>query len=240
MSGLSPEQLARLQEAVRAGDAVRYYGLLAEYGFGYGIIASRVVQKTDLTGYIADYFFENKLREHGIEVTPELRAKLMQRLMIADFRYRQTDEVVTLDRIGQYHRDVYTRLGIPADAWAPYFLHESGADALWCNLCTEAEGGRSRLRALGEIAGDVVDDLTGEVFDLGSGPSEGAARNAAELLDDLFVDGVLPRAFRDDLSDELFPKPESEPPSPLLHETSWYGSVARAGHQKSRRRQAHR
>jgi hypothetical protein len=75
MSALSPEQLARLEEAVRAGDAVRYYRLLAEYGFGYGIIASRVVQKTDLTGYIADYFFENKLREHGI---PELRAKLIR------------------------------------------------------------------------------------------------------------------------------------------------------------------
>jgi hypothetical protein len=75
MSALSPEQLARLQEAVRAGVAVRYYRLLAEYGFGYGIIAGRVVQKTDLTGYIADYFFENKLREHGI---PELRAKLIR------------------------------------------------------------------------------------------------------------------------------------------------------------------
>ena len=228
MSALSPEQLARLQEAVRAGDAVRYYRLLAEFGFGYGIIAGRVVQKADLTGYIADYFFENKLREHGIQVTPELRAKLMQRLMVADFRYRQTDGVVTLDQIGQYHADVYRRLGIPADAWAPNFLHERGADALWCSLCTEAElGGQSRLGALGEVAGDVVDDLTGEVFDLGSGPSEGAARNAAELLDDLFVDGVLPRAFRDDLSDELFPKPESEPPSPLLHETSWYGSELR-------------
>ena len=173
MSGLSPEQLARLQEAVWARDAVRYYRLLAEYGFGYGIIASRVVQKTDLTGYIAHHFFENKLREHGIEVTPELRAKLMQRLMIADFHYRQTEEVVTLDLIGQYHQDVYTRLGIPADAWAPIFLHERGADALWCNLCTEADlGGRSRLGALGEIVGDVVDDLTDEVFDLGSGPSE--------------------------------------------------------------------
>ena len=31
MSGLSPEQLARLGEAVRAGDPVRYYRLLAEY-----------------------------------------------------------------------------------------------------------------------------------------------------------------------------------------------------------------
>ena len=72
---------------------------------------------------------------------------------------------------------MYRDLGIPADAWAPNFLHERGADALWCNLCTEAElGGQSRLGALGEVAGDVVDDLTGEVFDLGSGPSEGAAR----------------------------------------------------------------
>src|SRR5688500_3903703 len=101
MSGLSPEQLVRLQEAVRAGDVVRYYRLLAEYGFGYGIIAGRVVQKTDLTGYIAHHFFENKLREHGIEVTPELRARLMQQLMMADFHYRQTDGVVTLDQIGQ-------------------------------------------------------------------------------------------------------------------------------------------
>lgn len=116
MSALSPEQLARLEEAVRAGDAVRYYRLLAEYGFGYGIIAGRVVQKTDLSGYIAHHFFENKLREHGIPVTPELRAKLMQRLMIADFHYRQVDEVVTLDRIGQYHAEVYEWLGIPADA----------------------------------------------------------------------------------------------------------------------------
>src|SRR5688500_17898428 len=157
MSGLSPEQLVRLQEAVRAGDAVRYYRLLAEYGFGYGFIAGRVVQETDLTGYIAHHFFENKLREHGIRVTPELRAKLRQRLMIADFHYRQNEEVVTLDLIGQYHQDVYTRLGIPADAWAPNFLHERGADALWCNLCTEAElGGRSRLGALGEVVGDVV------------------------------------------------------------------------------------
>jgi hypothetical protein len=92
--------------------------------------------------------------------------------------------VVTLDRIGQYHAEVYEWLGIPADAWAPNFLHERGADALWCQLCTEAElGGQSRLGALGEVAGDVVDDLTGEVFDLGSGPSEGAARGAAELAD---------------------------------------------------------
>jgi hypothetical protein len=59
MSALSPEQLARLEEAVRAGDAVRYYRLLAEYGFGYGIIAGRVVQKTDLSGYIAHHFLEN-------------------------------------------------------------------------------------------------------------------------------------------------------------------------------------
>jgi hypothetical protein len=60
MSGLSPEQLVRLQEAVRAGDVVRYYRLLAEYGFGYGIIAGRVVQKTDLTGYIAHHFFREQ------------------------------------------------------------------------------------------------------------------------------------------------------------------------------------
>jgi hypothetical protein len=158
-------------------------------------------------------------------VTPELRAKLMQRLMIADFHYRQTKEVVTLDLIGQYHQDVYTRSGIPEDAWAPNFLHERGADALWCQLFTDAElGGRSRLSALGEVAGDVVDDLTGEVFDLGSGPSEGAAREAAELADDLLFDGVLPRAFGDELSDELFPSPGSEPVRPSLHRTSWDGS----------------
>ena len=186
------------------------------------------MQKPDLTGYIAHHFFENKLREHGIEVTPELRARLMQQLMMADFYYRQTDEVVTLDRIGQYHQDVYSWLGIPADAWAPNFLHERGADALWCNLCTEAElGGHSRLGALGEIAGDVVDDLTGEVFDLGSGPSEGAAQGAAELADGLLFDGVLPRAFRDDLLDEPFPYSKSQPTSPLLHETSWDGSELR-------------
>jgi hypothetical protein len=32
---------------------------------------------------------------------------------------------------------------------------------------------------------------------------------------------VLPRAFRDELSDELFPGPDSEPVRPLLHRTSW-------------------
>jgi hypothetical protein len=41
---------------------------------------------------------------------------------------------------------------------------------------------------------------------------------------DLLFDGVLPRAFRDELSDELFSGPDSEPASPLLHQTSWDGS----------------
>jgi hypothetical protein len=88
--------------------------------------------------------------------------------MIADFHYRQVDEVVTLDRIGQYHAEVYEWLGIPADAWAPNFLHERGT----------------------------ISSST----------------------------GVLPRAFRDELSDELFSGPDSEPASPLLHQTSWDGS----------------
>ena len=126
MSGLSPEQLVRLQEAVRAGDAVRYYRLLAEYGFGYGIIASRVVQKTDLTGYIAHHFLENKLRERGIQVTPQLRAELTRKLLDADFAYRRTLGVATVQQIGDYHTAVYRDLGIPADAWAPNFFHERG------------------------------------------------------------------------------------------------------------------
>jgi hypothetical protein len=170
-------------------------------------------------------FLENKLRERGIQVTPELRAELTRKLLDADFAYRKSDGIATIQQIGDYHAEVYEDPGIPADAWAPNFLHERGADALWCNLCTEAElGGQSRLSALGEVAGDVVDDLTGEAFDLGSGPSEGAARDAAGLADDLLFDGVLPRAFRDELSDELFSGPASEPASPLLHQTSWDGS----------------
>lgn len=213
MSGLTRTQLARLEQAARGGDAVPYYQLLAEYGFGYGIVASEVVQQQDLTGYIANYFFENKLREHGIAVTPELRSDLMRALMDADLAARKKHPVVTVQEIGRYHRKVYKRLGIPPEAWALTFLHDYGADALWCSTCTEAElGGQSRSDALGEVAGDVVDDLTGERFDLGSGPSEGAAKILGEMIDDLILDGVLPRALGSDLSDRIFRQPSPEAP----------------------------
>lgn len=224
MSGLTQAQLARLEQAAREGDAARYYQLLAEYGFGYGIVASGVVQQQDLSGYIASYFFENKLREHGIAVTPKLRSDLMRELMMADLAYRKSDPVVTVQRIGEYHQQVYEKLGIPADAWAPTFLHDRGADALWCLTCTEAElGGQSPLEALDEVVGDAVDDLTGERFDLGSGPSEGAAAGVAEMIDDLIFDGVLPRALADDLSDRIFGRPPSasgDPSRNLLRESS--------------------
>jgi hypothetical protein len=35
---------------------------------------------------------------------------------------------------------------------------------------------------------------------------------------------VLPRAFGDEFSDELFPGRGSDPASPFLHQTSWDGS----------------
>ena len=35
---------------------------------------------------------------------------------------------------------------------------------------------------------------------------------------------MLPRAFRDEFTDELFPGPNSKPVRPLLHRTSWDSS----------------
>ncbi len=218
MYGLTQAQLARLEQAARDGDSVRYYQLLAEYGFGYGMVAGQVVQERDLIGYIANYFLENKLREHGIAVTPELRSDLMLALMDADFAARKKYPVVTVQRIGEYHQEVFEELEIPSDAWAPTFLHDRGAYALWCLSCTEAElGGQSPMDAAGEIVGDVVDDLTGERFDLGAGPSEGAAKSLGEMVDDLFLDGVVPRALGSDLSDRIFGRPSPSPEPPEHH-----------------------
>lgn len=43
---LSGEQLAKLEEAVNAGDRIAYYSLLADYGHVYGKLALAVVNNS--------------------------------------------------------------------------------------------------------------------------------------------------------------------------------------------------
>jgi len=158
---LSPEQLDCLQAAADANDPALYYQLLTEYGFGYGQVAREVVTDTGIYGRTANNFLREKLLERRIPLTKELRAQIMKELMDADLSYRKRGVLVTVDKIAEYHRNVFERLGIPQEAWTGAFLEGRRGLAAFCPTCTEDElAGRSRWSAPREVWGDVIDDLT--------------------------------------------------------------------------------
>jgi hypothetical protein len=203
-------------------------------GFGYGKLGLEVATNTGVYGRIANNYLENKMSELGMKYSADLRNRLASRLMQADLLYRHREDIVTVEHLATYHRQVFGDLHIPLSAWSGAFLNDRGAQALFCPACTDAElAGHSRFSGVREIWGDVIDDLTDEAFDLGSGPSEGAAKGAAEFMEDLLLDGVDPRALDDELSgqirhlyDQTFgrssPSKEDAPsPHTFFHESSF-------------------
>ena len=232
MRNLSDAQLGRLQSAADANDPILYYELLSEYGFGYGKLALEVVTDTGIYGRIANNFLRHKLAQRNIAYTEELRDQLISELMMADLAYRKSEDIVTVINLAEYHKLIFDKLGLPREAWTGAFLDDRGAQALFCPTCSDAElAGHSRLSGAREVWGDVIDDLTDEVFDLGSGPSEGAAKGAAEFMEDLFLDGVVPQAVDDELSyriqelyDRTFGRSSSSTGAPsrhLFHDSSF-------------------
>lgn len=163
MRSLSDAQLKRLEAAAQANDPVLYYELLSKYGFGYGKLGLEVATNTGVYGRIANNYLENKMSELGMKYSADLRNRLVSRLMQADLLYRRREDIVTVEHLATYHRQVFGDLHIPLSAWTGAFLDDRGAQALFCPTCTEAElAGHSRLGALREISGDVIDDLTNE------------------------------------------------------------------------------
>ena len=237
MRTLSDAQIDRLEAAADANDPARYYELLAEYGFGYGLIAREVVTNSGTYGRVANNFMREKLKERGMELTDDLRRRLIIELMRADLQYRRQDDV-TVDHIAEYHEKIFERLGIPREAWTGAFLADRGALAAFCPTCTDAElAGHSRWAAPLEGWGDAIDDLTGEVFDFGSGPSEGAARDLLRWWRDLADPDVGPKALFDRAIEEPWWEPfiDWHPAYRFYKRRAQDSSTERRGHASAER-----
>lgn len=222
MRSLSDAQIDRLKEAADANDPELYYQLLSEYGFGYGILAREVATNTGIYGRVANNFLENELAGRGIEFSMDLRNRLLTNLMQADFYYRQSEDIVTVDHIAKYHRRVFGDLQIPEGAWTGVFLDSRGAQAAFCPTCSDAElAGHSRWDAVREVWGDVIDDLTGETFDIGAGPSEGASQDLLDWYGNLLNPSVGPKAMLDHFTNDPWWKPyiERTPPYRMFFES---------------------
>ena len=155
------EDMERLAKLVKQGDP-KYYLEIKKWNHGYGELAYDAAIDQGLLGIFANNWLQRESSSKGIELTDQLRNKIMRQLMEADFKIREKNGGLpaTADQIAQYHWDVFEANGLPREAWTATYLHETLGTTFWCWTCTEYEKRSPRPTALQEIVSrDFLDFL---------------------------------------------------------------------------------
>lgn len=152
-------KVARDMEILRyyaaQGNREAYWNYLAANGDPYARLALGVVRNDTLSGAIANGYAKMRAGEMKVAMTERDWDKFGVDLMRADLAYRERylSESMSLGRIAplpvkeisRYHRSVFTRFGLDADAWtahiplSPYLDagDEAGAEKVWQTMLDE-------------------------------------------------------------------------------------------------------
>lgn len=180
-----------------SGDRAGYFSFLALKGYRYGTLALEVVTDVGLSGSIANSHAQEVADAWGVAVDWEA---VGQSIMLADYDAREAawrergqggPALASLDgqAIRDYHRAVFTDLGLPKETWTAEILLDlagSNSEELWNSLL---EHGASILDQFAGIGFDLLVRALGDVlsspFDELPLPSD--AKAVLEFSPELFL-----------------------------------------------------
>ena len=124
---LTPERFSLLQYHLDAGDRIAYYEQLSTWGYAYANLALGVVNADTLSGRTANAFFLNRADETGVSLSPNQIANVSLNLARADLLARMEfggssrGLELPVDTITEYHREVFSLVGVGIEGWTPAF-----------------------------------------------------------------------------------------------------------------------
>lgn len=185
--------LADGAEVLKRGDVDGYWRLMAPHD-GYAKLARAVARNDGFAGRAAnERLARQHLETHGKPIDEQKVNEVRVRIADADLKARQKsldrEGNITLkpDTIAEYHRDVFTKQGLPEDSYTLESLGRAfGDDAAGLLLGTEepagAERGDPSLGGALDAAGDLIDSALHGAFADGE-PSDGLSRRGQHVID---------------------------------------------------------
>lgn len=118
---LDDVKLDLLRERADAQDRVGYYGLLAQWGDTYAILAAGVVSGDQFSGRMANAFLAERALLDGVYLIPETAESIGIQLMQLDFLQREKYRgILNSKQIEDYHATVFQDHDASIRAWTAY------------------------------------------------------------------------------------------------------------------------